>query len=238
MDELFFVVYESCDTDRWDHASGYISNVFTLYTTNGVILLYLMSTLTSSPPTVGVVAAGAMGSAVSAKLTAAGCTVLTNLDGRSETTRKRALEAGMADVPLGDMTRRADWVLSILPPSDAFSFAEKFLTEARKNNAATQKPLIFVDCNAVNPQTVKRIAELFDGASSTAFKFVDACIVGGPPSKGYDPTFYASVDEKDAQRLEEFVLLFERHGLKIVPLIGEGAGVGDASALKMSYAVR
>lgn len=37
---------------------------------------------------IAVIAAGAMGSAVARRLTNAGCTVLTNLDGRSEATRR------------------------------------------------------------------------------------------------------------------------------------------------------
>jgi 3-hydroxyisobutyrate dehydrogenase-like beta-hydroxyacid dehydrogenase len=191
-----------------------------------------MST-TSLLPTIGVVAAGAMGSAVSRKLTSAGCKVLTNLDGRSEATRRRAHDAGMQDVSLLDMARRADWVLSILPPSDAFTFAETFLADANRACAHGCRPLVFVDCNAVNPQTVKRIAGLFGGSE---VKFVDAGIIGGPPSEGYDPTFYASADVKDVGVLDEFTGL-SKYGLKITPLKGEGAGVGDASALKMSYAV-
>ena len=183
-------------------------------------------------PTFGIVAAGAMGSAVATQLTKAGCTVLTNLDGRSEATRKRAHEAGMQDVSLSDMARRANWVLSILPPSNAFAFAETFLSEAKKSH---EKSLVFVDCNAVNPQTVKRIAGLFDGLSS-GVKFLDAGIIGGPPSPGYDPTFYASAHEQDAEILDAFAGL-SKYGLKISPLQGEGAGIGDASALKMSYAV-
>jgi NAD(P)-dependent dehydrogenase (short-subunit alcohol dehydrogenase family) len=190
----------------------------------------------ASLPIIGIVAAGAMGSAVASNLTKAGCTVLTNLDGRSEATRKRAHDAGMKDVSLADMARQADWVLSILPPSDAFSFGEKFLAEARDLSApaAARKPLVFVDCNAINPETAKRIAWLFGGS---AVKFIDAGIIGVPPSLGYDPTFYASVDEKDAGILDQFAKL-SQYGLKISPLKGDGAGIGDASALKMSYAVR
>lgn len=60
-------------------------------------------------------------------------------------------------------------------------------------------------------------------------------IIGGPPHEGYDPVFYASAD--DGAALEEFQSLGQ-YGLKISPLTGEGVGVGDASALKMSYAVR
>ncbi|EMD32144.1 hypothetical protein CERSUDRAFT_88420 [Gelatoporia subvermispora B] len=173
-----------------------------------------------------------MGSAVARRLVTAGCTVLTNLDGRSDATRERACAAGMQDVPLPELAARAEWVLSILPPSEAYNFAQSY----REAHATAAKPstgrVAFADCNAVNPQTVKTIAGLFSG---TAISFVDAGIIGGPPKDGYDPVFYASVDPADAGVLDDFVGL-SKYGLRISPLRGEGAGIGDASALKMSYA--
>ncbi|KAF9219613.1 hypothetical protein BS17DRAFT_789068 [Gyrodon lividus] len=184
-------------------------------------------------PRVAVVAAGAMGSAIAHKLTKTGCTVYTNLDGRSEATRQRAKEAGMIDVPLVDIVMRANWILSILPPRDAASFAEKIRDAAvTRCGSNGDEPPVFADCNAVSPETVKRIAGIFAG---TGIKFVDAGIIGGPPRDGYDPTFYASAAAEDWQILDEFVAL-SKYGLKVSPLKGEGVGVGDASALKMSYA--
>ncbi|KAG9316205.1 6-phosphogluconate dehydrogenase C-terminal domain-like protein [Chiua virens] len=173
-------------------------------------------------PRFAVVAAGSMGSAVAMRLTSAGCTVFTNLDGRSELTRQRAKEAGMIDVSLTDLVVEANWILSILPPRDAVSFAEKVRGAA----------LMFADCNAVSPETVKQIAAIFAG---TGIKLIDAGIIGGPPRDSYDPTFYASAATEDRSLLDGFVAL-SKYGLKISPLTGEGAGVGDASALKMSYA--
>ncbi|KAG2358933.1 6-phosphogluconate dehydrogenase, partial [Suillus spraguei] len=64
-------------------------------------------------------------------------------------------------------------------------------------------------------------------------RFVDAGIIGGPPKGDYNPTFYASAE--DVKLLDEFTAL-SKYGLKVSPLKGEGVGVGDASALKMSYA--
>ena len=185
-----------------------------------------------SPPTLAIVAAGAMGAAVGRRLTTAGLTVLTDLTGRSAATQKRAADAGLKDASLNEIAAQASWVLSILPPSDAYAFAERF----RDAHAATvpTRPLSFADCNAVNPNTVKRIAALFQG---TPINFVDAGIIGGPPKDDYDPVFYASVDPKDDAVLEEFYSL-SQYGLNVKPLRGEGAGIGDASALKMSYAVR
>lgn len=186
--------------------------------------------------TIAVIAAGAMGSAIGRRLVQGGCTVLTNLDGRSEGTRKRAIEAGMKDASYKEISQQASWVLSILPPSDAFSFAEKFLAESQSASSspgAGNHGLTFVDCNAVNPNTVKRIAGLF-ADSSRPIPFVDAGIIGGPPQEGYDPTIYASAG--DSELLGRFADL-SKYGLVISTLKGEGAGIGDASALKMSYAV-
>lgn len=182
-------------------------------------------------PVIAIIAPGAMGSAVAKRLTTAGLTVLTNLDGRSPASRSRAHDAGMQDVPLSDIPLKANWVLSILPPSDAVAFAQK-LKDAY-SQLTVNRPLAFADCNAVSPETVKRIAQTFVG---TTISFVDAGIIGGPPKGEYDPVFYASANPEDLSVLDEFVGL-SKYGLKVSALRGEGAGVGDASALKMSYAV-
>ncbi|OBZ66588.1 hypothetical protein A0H81_13500 [Grifola frondosa] len=183
-----------------------------------------------SAPTLAIIAAGSMGAAVGRRLTTAGCTVLTNLDGRSAATRARAVAAKMQDAPLEEIARRARWVLSILPPSEALAFAGRF--RAVSDAAGARTGVVFADCNAVSPETVRRIAGVFAGS---AVRFVDAGIIGGPPREGYDPAFYAAADKADAGALEEFAEL-AKWGLRVVPLTGEGAGVGDASALKMSYA--
>ncbi|KIJ19118.1 hypothetical protein PAXINDRAFT_175099 [Paxillus involutus ATCC 200175] len=185
---------------------------------------------TSALPRFAVVAAGSMGSAIANKLTTAGCTVYTNLDGRSEATRQRAKEAGMIDVSLVDMVAKANWILSILPPRDALSFAEKIRDAAATHSG--NEPRVFADCNAVNPETVKRIAGVFAG---TGIKFIDVGIFGGPPEDGHDPIIYASAAAEDGDVLAEFAS-FTKYGLKVSPLKGEGVGVGDASALKISHA--
>ncbi|KAG2128523.1 6-phosphogluconate dehydrogenase C-terminal domain-like protein [Suillus bovinus] len=186
--------------------------------------------MSSAVPRLAVVAAGSMGAAVAKRLISFGCTVYTNLDGRSEATRKRAQDAGMIDLPLDELVLKSDWILSILPPRDAVSFAEKIQEVAARHGSALPSPQTFVDCNAVNPETVKRIAALFSG---TGIEFVDASIIGGAPRGDHNPTFYASAE--DVKILDEFTAL-SKYGLKVSPLKGEGAGVGDASALKISYA--
>ncbi|KAF9230665.1 6-phosphogluconate dehydrogenase C-terminal domain-like protein [Melanogaster broomeanus] len=184
-------------------------------------------------PRLAVIAAGSMGAAVASRLTKAGCTVYTNLDGRSEATRRRAKQAGMIDIPLADIPLKAQWILSILPPRDAESFAQKIRDAAvARSEFVGNEPRVFADCNAVNPETVKRIAGLFTG---TGIKFIDAGIIGSPPADGYDPTIYASAAAEDGHILDEFGAL-SKYGLKVSLLKGEGVGVGDASALKLSIA--
>ncbi|KAH7888322.1 6-phosphogluconate dehydrogenase C-terminal domain-like protein [Phlebopus sp. FC_14] len=185
-------------------------------------------TAPTTPPRIAIVAAGMMGAAVAGRLTKAGCTVYTNLDGRSAATRQRAKDAGMIDVPLTDLVANSDWILSIIPPRDAVSFAEQIQAV---NREVLSKSCVFVDCNAINPETAKRIAMIFIGGD---IKFVDACIFGPPPKDDYDPTFYASTATENSHILDEFAAL-SQYGLKVSLLRGEGVGVGDASALKMSF---
>jgi len=169
-----------------------------------------------------------MGSAVAKRLVSAGCTVYTNLDGRSDAAHQRARDAGMIPVPLPTLVASAHWILSIVPPSEAYAFAEKIRGLV---DACAPGPRVFVDCNAVNPDAARRIGALFAGS---AVRFVDAGIVGGPPRPGYDPTFYACSDEEGV--LEEFAA-FAQYGLRVSLLQGPGAGVGDASALKLCESV-
>ncbi len=187
-----------------------------------------------SPPFVAIIAAGAMGAAVAKRLTAAGLTVLTDLTGWSEATRARATDAAMQDLPLPQLAARANWVLSILPPSEALSFARTFLqTHSFQSPTSAAHLITFVDCNAVSPDTAKKIGVVFQGSN---IAFLDAGIIGGPPQGDYNPVFYASADHENQDRLNDFEEL-SKYGLDVSPLRGDGAAIGDASALKMSYAV-
>ncbi|KZW02324.1 6-phosphogluconate dehydrogenase C-terminal domain-like protein [Exidia glandulosa HHB12029] len=180
-------------------------------------------------PTIGIISAGAMGAGIAARLTAGGCTVLTDLGNRSASTRKRAQEAGMLDASLSEICTRSHWILSILPPSDARSLAQQFLDAGLDKSTAR-----YVDCNAISPETTRGIAQLLKDAAPRT-PYLDAGIIGGPPKGDYEPALYASAEERwEAEGvLQEFGQL-KSFGLpvKILP----GAGVGGASALKLSYA--
>jgi putative dehydrogenase len=170
--------------------------------------------------TIAILAQGAMGAAVARRLTDNGATVITCLEGRGAASRARAEAAGMIDGPL-DRFATADLFLSIVPPDAAHVTAQDVLPHL----VADGKHVPYVDCNAVSPATVRRIARLAEAQGSA---FIDASIIGPPPIPGATSTvFYASGETLDP------MLELGRYGLDVRPL---DAGVGAASALKMCYA--
>ena len=170
-------------------------------------------------PVVAVIAAGGMGAPVGARLAENGVRVVTSLAGRSPASVARAKAAGMEGVSDAEIAQ-ADFLLSIVPPKEALPLAQRLAPALR---AANRKP-VYVDCNAVNPQTAARVAEVI---AETGSPFADAGIIGGPPRKDYaGPHFYVS--GPDAKRVEAL----KAHGLSIRVLEGPN---GAASALKMSY---
>ena len=171
-------------------------------------------------PIIAVIAPGAMGSAVGARLVENGVEVRTLLAGRSHASAKRAEAAGMHGVELHAIGE-ADIVLSIVPPGDAMTLAERLAPVLRE---AARKP-VYADCNAVSPQTVESIASV---VSATGARFVDAGIIGGPPKPGTPgPLFYTSGPSAPA------LDMLAQNGVRVSDLHGP---VGAASGLKMSYA--
>src|ERR1700759_3549359 len=108
--------------------------------------------MASTRPTVAVIAPGMMGSAVAARLTQHGVTVRSILAGRSAASLARAQAAGMTDAAPAEIAA-CDIILSIVPPGEAIGLAE---TLAPSMRAASHKP-IYVDCNAISPDTVLKI---------------------------------------------------------------------------------
>jgi len=171
-------------------------------------------------PVVAVIAPGNMGAAIARRLTEHGVKVVTTLVGRGAASVARAGAAGMTDVPL-DRLAEAEIVLSILPPAHALSFAEQMAPLL----AATKHKPVFVDCNAVSPETVRGIGAVI---AATGTPFIDAGIIGPAPKPGQrSPHFYASGDS--APRLQRLT----QYGLEVRVLDGP---IGAASALKMCYA--
>lgn len=171
-------------------------------------------------PTVAIIAPGNMGAGIGQRLTENKLTVLTTLAGRSEASAKRARNAGMKAVDERQLTE-ADILLSIVPPGEAIALAQRL---APQFAAANRKP-IYVDCNAVSPDTMTRIADVIAG---TGAPFVCAGIIGPPPKPGSINTkIYAS-----GPHAPELAKLND-YGLIVRVLDGS---LTAASALKMSYA--
>ena len=171
--------------------------------------------------TIGVLMPGDMGHAVGNALREHGHTVITCLKGRGQHTRKLADVAGLVDVgSLKAVVEQADMILSILPPSSAIDLAKSIAEEMK----ITGKKPVYVDCNAVSPDTVKTIADIMN---DTGALFIDAGIIGLAPGHGAGPRYYASgPDVKPMKSLDG-------KGFAVIEM---GNTIGEASALKMVYA--
>jgi len=171
------------------------------------------------PKTIAVIAPGAMGAAVARRLREHGAKVLTSLTGRSTATVRRAEAAGMIGCD-DDAIARADVILSVLPPAEAVALAKRFASPL----SLVEQKAMFVDCNAVNVETVQQIASII---GPTGALFVDGGIIGAPPGPEGEPTFYFSGEYASS------LAALRSFGLKVRIIDGP---VGVASALKMSYA--
>jgi len=171
--------------------------------------------------TVGIYSPGDMGQAVGKLLAEHGLRVIASLEGRSERTRHLAQQADIADVgSLAALVQEADLILSILVPDQAVNAAQAVAQAL----TATQHDLLYVDCNAIAPQTVQVVDQIITTAGA---RFVDASIIGPPPRKPSATRFYASgTDVVTFTGLRDY-------GLEIIDL---GSAIGQASAIKMCYA--
>ncbi len=169
---------------------------------------------------VGILSPGEMGHTIGGVLRANGLQVLTHFGGRSGRSRSLAEQAGMEDTPsLEDLVRQADVLLCVLVPARAVAVAQ----EVAAAIAATQADILYVDCNAIAPSTVRLVGDTILGAGG---RFADVGIVGPPPRKP-GTRFYAS-----GPGAEEFTQLRD-FGLDARVM---GDEIGQASGLKMCYA--
>jgi L-threonate 2-dehydrogenase len=170
---------------------------------------------------IAVVAMGEMGAGFAQRLVERGARVLTSLAGRSEASARRANAAGATVTDDATLIAEADMFLSIVPPSVAGATAERFLPFIEK---AARKP-VYIDCNAIAPQTLASIAKMFSGKG---LPFLDGSIIGAAPRPdGSSPRLYMSGPIKgEAETLKQL-------GIDTRVL---STNLGDASTLKMSYA--
>jgi len=168
--------------------------------------------------TVAILHPGEMGAAVGACARVHGGRVVWASEERSPATVERARAAGLTDLgTLKAVLSASDIVLSVCPPHGAVDLA--------RSVAAAGFRGMYVDANAVSPDTTREIGRLVESGGAT---FVDGGIIGPPPGPDAGARLYLS--GKGAERIAE---LFTGGPLEAIAL--EGA-VGAASALKICYA--
>ena len=168
--------------------------------------------------TIALLHPGEMGAAIGAGLVANGQRVLWASAGRGTATRERAAKAGLEDAAmLARAVQSADIVLSVCPPHAA--------AELARTVAACGFAGVYVDANAVSPETSRTMGRLLEAAGAS---YVDAGIIGPPPVPGASVRLYLC-----GSRAAEIAPLFEGCIMRAIVLEGP---VGAASALKVCYA--
>ena len=171
--------------------------------------------------TVAILSPGDMGSGVGFALGQNDIDVITCLRGRSNRTRQLAADAHFRDIPtLGLLVEQADLILSILVPDQAVTVAQQVAAAMRSSG----KHALYADCNAVSPQTTRKIESIITEAGG---QYVDGGIIGGSPTRGTPPRFYVSGEHTD------IVAELDGKGITVKPI---GEEVGRASGIKMCYA--
>ena len=171
--------------------------------------------------TVGILSPGDMGHTVGNVLRENGLRVITCLTGRSQRTQQLAEKAGIVDVPTySQFVTEADLILSIMVPAQAMSAASAVAETLQQVDTT----LAYTDCNAIAPQTVRKLGDIVTSAGGT---FVDASIIGPPPRTPGATRFYASGPDLD------LFSELNNYGLDVRAL---GTEIGLASAIKMCYA--
>ena len=177
--------------------------------------------MTTATTVVGLVGAGAMGSAVGAAYAAGGARAVTTLVGRSERTARLVRAAWLDVLPdLDAVVRSADVVVSIVPPDQAVDAAAAIAAAAQTTGS---RPLV-ADLNAIAPVTALAIERALADAG---LELVDGSISGGPPRAGGSTRVYLS----GTRAAELAALPAPGVDARVV-----GPAVGTASAVKMCTA--
>ena len=168
--------------------------------------------------TAGVLHPGEMGVSVAASLRAGGAHVLWVSEERGERTRARAEQAGLEDALwLNGLVNRSEFVFSVCPPDAAVEVAQAVADLGYRG--------VYVDANAISPQTAQRVREIVERPGAA---FVDGGIIGPPALRPGTTRLYLAGE--GARKVGRH---FEHGAMEAQVLDGP---VGSASALKMCYA--
>ena len=168
--------------------------------------------------TVGLLHPGMMGESVGACALQNVSQVLWASEGRSEYSKQRASDAGLSDVvSLTELVSQSDIILSVCPPASALTVAKEVMAQGFLG--------IYVDCNAVSPDTARKIATVVEAGNAD---FVDGGIMGPPAKEAGTTRLYLA-----GEKAKIIAQLFTDTPMEAIDMEGK---VGSASALKMSYA--
>jgi 3-hydroxyisobutyrate dehydrogenase-like beta-hydroxyacid dehydrogenase len=170
--------------------------------------------------TIGLLHPGEMGVTV-------GAAALTNVDrvlwasqGRSSASRRRAQGAGLEDVQsLASLATQSDSIISVCPPDRAEELAACIVELGFDG--------LYVDANAISPETTRRIAARFASGSAD---FVDGGLIGPPAIRAGHTRLHLA-----GERAREVAEYFASGSLEACVIPGP---VGAASALKMVFAAQ
>lgn len=97
----------------------------------------------------------------------------------SEFTKRRARAASIELVSSDEkLVQQSDYILSIVPPRDAYATAGKIVTSIKELKKPLGRSLYYLDLNAISPQNANRMSETF---ASTSIHFIDGGIIGAAP---------------------------------------------------------
>jgi 3-hydroxyisobutyrate dehydrogenase-like beta-hydroxyacid dehydrogenase len=167
---------------------------------------------------IGILHPGQMGVTVGAAARAAGAWVGWASEGRSEDSRGRADGAGLEDCgTLSALAEKSEMLISVCPPAAATELAGRVAAEGFSG--------IFVDANAISPETARQVCEIVEGGGAS---FVDGGLIGPPALKEGTTRLYLSGAGAPA--------VAEVFGGSILTAAAIGPTPGAASAMKMCYA--
>jgi 3-hydroxyisobutyrate dehydrogenase-like beta-hydroxyacid dehydrogenase len=160
---------------------------------------------------------GAMGSQLAAQLVAAGHEVHWVPEGRSAESTARAEAAGLIGTPFSEAVRVAEAVLCSCAPQGAVDIA------VQVGRAGFDG--LYIEANPLSPKSLREAQEAVSSAT-----FVDAGVVGPPPTGGPSPTHLML----SGTAADQAATLWA--GTAVTPMV-VGDQPGAASAAKSSYAL-
>ena len=167
---------------------------------------------------IGLIGLGEMGSEIGRYLAMNDLEVISVYEGRSDLSKKRALNYGIKDAgSIEKFCMKSDLIISIIPPDKAIETAESYTSYKNKNGQ------IYCDLNAVSTMTAKKLKLILD---EKKIEYVDGAIMGGPPTENYSPRIYLS------GKLSEKLKFLNGKGMELMILKGSDF---KASATKMVY---